>query len=140
MLFWVIAGVLVSCQKDGESGEPAVPTINNIEVGLNNNGIGVVGQDFHFEADIVAGKRIDLVKVRIEQRENEAYAGVWRYEVVWEQYRGARNVSIHKHFDIPADAVVGTYDFIIDVIDQKGAKLEEVRAISIYETENVRGG
>lgn len=125
-----------SCEKDSPS-EPTLPAIENIEVGLGDNGIGIVGEDFHLEMDVIAGERIDVIQVRIEQRTDETYAKEWHHEITWEQYRGARNTNIHKHFDIPEDAPEGTYDFVIIVNDQNGATLEETRTLNIYLRENL---
>lgn len=132
-----LAAIAVSsCEKDSPP-EPAMPGIENIEVGLGDNGIGIVGEDFHLEMDVVAGDRIDVIQVRIEQRAGETYAKEWRHEITWEQYRGAKNTNVHKHFDIPADAPEGTYDFMIVVSDQNGATLEETRTLTIYRRENL---
>lgn len=132
-----LAAIAVSsCEKDSPP-EPAMPGIENIEVGLGDNGIGIVGEDFHLEMDVVAGDRIDVIQVRIEQRAGKTYAKEWRHEITWEQYRGAKNTNVHKHFDIPADAPEGTYDFMIVVSDQNGATLEETRTLTIYRRENL---
>ncbi|SFC25196.1 protein of unknown function [Parapedobacter composti] len=128
--------IVSSCKKDSPA-DPAMPTVENVEIGSGNNGIGVVGEDFHFDMDVVAGERIDFIQIRIEQRPDETYAGQWSYEVTWDQYRGARNTNVHKHFDIPEDAPEGTYDFVIVVQDQNGAKLEEKHTIRIYLRENL---
>lgn len=125
-----------SCKKDSQP-KPAMPVIEHVEVGLGDNGIGVVGEDFHLEMDVVAGERIDVVQVRIEQRAGETYARQWHHEITWEQYRGARNTNVHRHFDIPEDAPEGTYDFVIVVQDQNGARLEEKRTLRIYLRENL---
>ena len=125
-----------SCKKDTPP-DPAMPVIEHMEVGLGDNGIGVIGEDFHVEMDVVAGDRIDVIQVRIEQRPDETYAREWRHEITWEQYRGAKNTNVHKHFDIPEDAPEGTYDFVIVVRDQNGAKLEETRVLNIFLRENL---
>lgn len=129
---------LVSCDDDDDA-EPILPepTIDKVEVGLNNNEIGVIGRDFHFNAEVLAGDKIDLVQLKIQQRAGETYSGTWSHEVTWEQYKGAKNATIHKHFDIPADAVEGKYDLLIVVTDENGTKLEEKRALTIYSPENL---
>ncbi|RZK39835.1 MAG: DUF4625 domain-containing protein [Pedobacter sp.] len=140
ILIMLVATVLVlgGCKKDQfAKDEKPVPTIDNVEVGLNNNEIGVIGRDFHFNADVVAGEKIDVIKIKIQQRSGESYAKPWSHEIVWDQYKGARNTTIHKHFDIPGTAVEGKYDFIITVLDENGTKLEEKRAIQIYSAENL---
>ncbi len=130
--------VFNACKKDNtEEMELSAPTISNLEIGLNNNEIGVIGQDFHFNADIIAGDKIELVQIKIQQRAGETYEKPWNYEVKWEQYKGSKNTTIHKHFDIPTDAVEGKYDFIITVTDQNSSKLELKNSITIYKAANV---
>jgi len=123
---------LYSCSSDNAT-EPLMPTIFNVEVGLYNNEIGVVGEDFHFNAEILAGDLIDLVKVNIVQREDETYSHDWSYEIVWDRYGGVKNAQIHQHFDISADAAKGKYNYIITVTDQNGAILEEVREVNLID-------
>ncbi|MCJ8497287.1 DUF4625 domain-containing protein [Chryseobacterium salipaludis] len=133
-VFALLLFTAVSCRSDDDTPEPekAVPTIENIEIGLNNNEIGTIGKDFHFNADVTAGDKIDKIEVNLVQRANASYSKPWHYTVVWEQYKGARNTNVHKHFDIPADAAEGTYDFIITVYDENGTKRVEKRAITLY--------
>lgn len=133
---FMAGAVLVSCHKDNDP-VPAAPTIENVEVGSGDNGIGVVGRDFHFNMDVVAGDRIGTIQVRIVQRAGETYAKEWEHEITWEQYNGAKNTNVHKHFDIPEDAPEGEYDFVIAVNDQSGAVLEEIRTVNIYLPENL---
>ncbi|MDR7128951.1 hypothetical protein J2X69_001286 [Algoriphagus sp. 4150] len=128
---------LFSCKDDEVDPVQVVPTLDKVEVGLNNNEMGVIGRDFHFNAEVLAGDRIETVQIRILQRSEETYSETWSHEVVWEEYRGVKNATIHKHFDIPADAVEGTYDFLIIVTDQNGTILEDKRAITIYTPENL---
>ncbi|WP_183906881.1 DUF4625 domain-containing protein [Rufibacter immobilis] len=138
-LFLLLAvGLFTSCDEDDEPA-PVLPkpTIDNIEVGLGNNGVGVIGRDFHLNADILAGDKIENVQVRIQQRSGETYSKVWQHEITWDQYKGAKNAKVHKHFDIPADAAEGNYDFLIMVNNQNGAKLEEKRSIILYEEKNL---
>ena len=133
---FMTCAVLASCNKD-DGPVLAEPTIENVEVGLGNNGIGVVGRDFHFNMDVVAGDRIGTIQIRIEQRGGETYAPEWKHEITWEQYKDAKNTNVHKHFSIPEDAPEGEYDFVITVRDQNGAVLEETRTLNIYLPENL---
>lgn len=127
---------LGSCQKDTEPNLPS-PSIDNVEIGLNNDEIGVIGEDFHLNADLLAGELIELVKIQINPIDEESYEAYWDFEVIWEEYKGARNTTVHKHFDIPEDAVEGFYDFLIIVTDQNGTITEEKRSITIYKEENL---
>lgn len=139
---FITLGVLVStafvaCKKEHEQPILSEPTISNVELGLGNSGIAVIGEDFHFEMDVVAGDRIATITINIVQRESESYTAEWRHQITWEQYKGARNTNVHKHFDIPDDAPEGTYDFLIIVIDQNGSQLEETHTLNIYLPDNL---
>jgi len=136
-IYFMVSTALLSCKKENEQPILAEPGISNVELGLGNSGIAIVGQDFHFEMDVEAGERIETISIRIVQRENENYTAEWHYEITWEQYKGARNTNVHKHFDIPEDAPEGTYDFLIIVNDQNGSKLEERHTLNIYLPDNL---
>lgn len=131
-------GTFTACSKDDQSEpKPTKPTIDNIEIGLGNNQIGVIGKDFHFNAEVLAGDKIEHVQVKILPRSGEHYEQAWQFEIIWDQYKDTKNATIHKHFDIPEDAAEGVYDFLILVKDQNGTTLEEKREITIYKAENL---
>lgn len=134
----LFVATFTACKKDSQP-EPDLtkPTISDIEIGLGNNEIGVVGKDFHFNAEILAGDKIENVLVKILPRSGETYEKPWTFELTWEQYKGAKNATVHKHFDIPEEAAEGKYDFFIIVSDQNGTILEEKREINIYKAENL---
>ncbi len=121
-----------SCEDNPDPILPS-PSIDNVEIGSGNNHIGVIGRDFHLNADIIAGDKIDLVQVKIEQIAEETYADDWTFELTWDQFKGVKNVNIHQHFDIPEDAVEGKYDFFIIVTDENGTILEEKAEIQIID-------
>lgn len=123
--------LLGSCQEDVEP-DLLSPSINDIEVGLNNDEIGVIGEDFHLNADILAGELIEEVIIQIKPIAEESYVAYWDFELIWDEYKGVRNTNVHKHFDIPEDAVEGVYDFFIIVTDQNGTKTEVKRQITIF--------
>ncbi|SIS71028.1 protein of unknown function [Zobellia uliginosa] len=127
--------LFTSCESNDP--EPLLATIDNVEVGLSNNETGVVGRDFHFNAEILAGDKIDMVQIKIEPKEGETYAGTWSYEIAWDEFKGVKNATVHKHFDIPDDAIEGNYDFSIVVSDENGTVLEEKRNITIILPENL---
>lgn len=133
----ILASTFSACKKDKDEATPAAPTLSNLEIGLGNNETAVIGKDFHFNADILAGDKIADVQIKILQRTGETYAKVWQHEIVWDQYAGVKNTNIHKHFDIPADAAEGKYDFIIIVNDQNGAKLELKKSLTLYTEANL---
>ena len=127
-----------SCDSDNDTEtEKAIPKIDKIELGLGNNETGTIGQDFHFNAEVTAGDKIENVQVKIVQRSTETYSKPWSHEITWTQYADAKNATVHKHFDIPEDAAEGKYDFIIIVNDQNGTKLEVKKNLTIYKLENI---
>ncbi|WP_339926389.1 DUF4625 domain-containing protein [uncultured Cyclobacterium sp.] len=128
--------ILASCQENPDPILPS-PTIDNVEIGLNNDEIGVIGRDFHLNADILAGELIEQVQVQIIPIAGETYESFWKFEITWEEYKGSKNANIHKHFDIPEDAVEGIFDFLIIIKDQNGTSTEEKRSITIYNLENL---
>lgn len=135
--FLLTASIFTSCRKDdGGSPELAQPTIQNLEIGLNNNEIGVIGKDFHFNADVVVSGKIENVQVKILPRSGETYAKAWSHQITWDSYKDAKNTNVHKHFYIPTDAVEGKYDFTVIVNDQNGSKLEVKKSITIYTEAN----
>jgi hypothetical protein len=136
-LFAAIA--FTSCSSDDNDSEPekVIPTIEQIELGLGNNETATIGEDFHFNAEVTAGDRIENVQVKIVQRSTETYSKVWSHEITWTQYADAKNATVHKHFDIPEDAAEGKYDFIIIVNDKNGTKLEVKKNLTIYKLENL---
>ncbi len=126
--------LLHSCDSnDDEEINLISPTVSEVEVGLFNNELGVVGEDFHFNAEFLAGDLLDLVTINIEQREGETYSTDWSFEMVWDKYQGLKNATMHQHFDIPAEAPKGIFDFIITVTDQNGTSSEEVRNIELID-------
>ncbi|WP_057937350.1 DUF4625 domain-containing protein [Algoriphagus resistens] len=137
LLIALLFSLFISSCKDDPDPILPVPTIENVEIGSGNNHIGVIGRDFHLNADIVAGDKIDLVQVKIEPIAGETYAGDWNFELTWEQFKGAKNTNIHQHFDIPEEAVEGKYEFTIIVTDENGTILEEKAEIQIIAPSNL---
>jgi hypothetical protein len=138
-LFAVLSATLVvsACSDEKETPGLPIPTIGNIELGLGNNEIAVIGQDFHFEADVVAGDKIETVRIQIRQITGETYAGSWSFEVVWDQYKNLKNANVHEHFDIPEDAVEGKYEVVITVSDQNGQNLKVIKNLAVYTGKNL---
>jgi hypothetical protein len=136
--FLLIISSFTACKKDND-GRPELsePTIENLEIGLNNNEMGVIGKDFHFNADVLVTGKIENVQVKILPRSGETYVKAWSHEITWDSYKDAKNATVHKHFYIPTDAVEGKYDFLVIVNDQNGSKLEVKKSITIYSEANV---
>lgn len=126
-----------SCSNDDSEKEQAIPKIDKIELGLGNNETAAIGQDFHFNAEVTAADKIENVQIKIVQKSSENYSKPWSHEITWVQYAGAKNATVHKHFDIPEDAAEGKYDFIITVKDQNGTKLEVKKNLTIFKLENI---
>ncbi|WP_188460772.1 DUF4625 domain-containing protein [Marivirga lumbricoides] len=135
----LIGGMLFfsSCDDNEENEVKPEPAISEVEIGSGNNGIGVIGRDFHFNAEILAGDKIDSVLLQIVPKAGENYESDWSFEIVYMQYKGSKNATVHKHFDIPEDAVEGKYDFLIMITDENGTSLLETREINIYTPENL---
>jgi hypothetical protein len=127
----IFAGAISACKKDNNV-DPAKTTVEHIEIGSSNNEIGVIGKDFHFNADIIAGDKIDNIQIRIIPKSGETYAKPWQYELTWNSYKGLKNTNVHKHFTIPEGAAEGKYDFIIVVNEENGTKLEIKKSLNIY--------
>jgi len=137
LAFLLFTLCFTACRKDNDGNpELGLPTINNLEIGLNNNEAGVIGKDFHFNAEVLVSGKIENVQVKILPRSGETYSKVWSHEITWDQYRDAKNTTVHKHFYIPTDAVEGKYDFLIIVNDQNGTKLEVKKSLTIYTEAN----
>lgn len=112
-----------SCEKDDDVIiDIPKPTLENLELGLGNSRIGVIGKDFHFNGDIVAGDKIDVVKVSFTQKKGETYSKPWAHEIIWTDYKGLKNTNVHKHFTIPNDAAEGRYVFTITIKDENGSE------------------
>lgn len=134
----ILGFVITGCKKDkNPAPELSKPSITDVEIGLGNHEIGVIGRDFHLNAEVLAGDKIENVQIKIVQRNGETYSKTWLHEITWTEFKGAKNATVHKHFTIPADAAEGKYDFIIIVADQNGTTLEEKRIINIYTPENL---
>ncbi|TKC10710.1 DUF4625 domain-containing protein [Pedobacter polaris] len=133
-LLLLLIALFAACKKDKETIEPEhrLPSIENLEIGLANGGFAVIGNDFHFNADILAGEKLAIIELKIVQKVGESYTKPWKYEITYEQYKGVKNVTLHKHFDIPTDAPEGKYDFFVIVHDQNGRKLEIKKDFIIY--------
>ncbi|AWW32093.1 hypothetical protein DN752_19210 [Echinicola strongylocentroti] len=115
-----------ACSIEEENPELPVPTAKNVEIGYDNNKQGIIGKDFHFNADVQAGDKIAAVAVLIQQKTDEEFEDEWSLSLEWEEYEGLKNTTIHKHFTIPDDAIAGNYDFIFTVVDTNGETLELV--------------
>jgi hypothetical protein len=137
-IVWLLLLVVfaTSCKKDTEP-TIASPTATNVEIGTANNKQAIRGRDFHLNADVIAGDKIKGVEVKILQKAGQTYTATWKLEMTWDQYKGAKNTNVHKHFTIPADAPEGKYDFSFIVLDENGTKLEIKEDFIIIDAANM---
>lgn len=135
MLVLAIGWLFIACSDEDKDPVMPAPIARNIEIGYDNKKEGVIGKDFHFNADVTAGDKIAEVSVRIQQKSGEQYADAWGLELVWEEFEGLKNTNVHKHFTIPEDAKAGKYDFIFTVLDTNEKKLEVIEDFEIINAE-----
>lgn len=128
--------IFSACKKD-KVIDLTKPTAENIEIGSANNKHALKGRDFHFNVDVVAGEKIKSVQLKILQRSTEKYTANWKLELTWDEYVGAKNTNVHKHFTIPAEAPDGKYDFYFIVMDENGTKLELKEELLISDPANM---
>lgn len=136
-LFFVLSLLFYSACSEVPDPRLPAPTVANVELGLGDNGVGIIGEDFHFNADVIAGDKLDTVEITIRQKSGETYLDEWSMSIIWNEYKGLKNANIHQHFDIPEDAVEGDYEFVVLVKDQNGQRTEIVRDFSIYDEESL---
>ncbi|GGC63585.1 hypothetical protein GCM10011387_16510 [Pedobacter quisquiliarum] len=137
LLIFLFTSTFVACKKDKVEAELASPMIENLEIGSGNNGQGVIGRDFHLDMDVTAGNKINTVQVQIKQRSGNTYPKEWSFELTWMEFKGLKNTNVHKHFTIPEDAPIGTYDFIIKIDDENGSSKEEKHNITLVSAESL---
>ena len=113
-LFVTVAALFTACKKD-ETFE--MPTISDIEVGLNNSKVAFPGSDLHIEAKLMATANITSVKLEI----NPVAATGWKFNQEFtDGFAGLKNAEFHEHFDIPADAELGMYRVVLTLTDAQG--------------------
>ncbi|EDM35523.1 hypothetical protein PBAL39_07545 [Pedobacter sp. BAL39] len=137
LAFLLIATAFTACKKDDPAVEQLRPTAENIEIGTANNKHALIGRDFHFNADVVAGDKIRSVQLKVLQKSGETYSNSWKMELDWQEYVGAKNTNVHKHFSIPTDAPEGKYDFYFIVTDENGSVLEIKEELQISDPANM---
>ncbi|MBK9291883.1 MAG: DUF4625 domain-containing protein [Bacteroidetes bacterium] len=114
-----------ACNKDDQK-----PSIKNLEIGYDNSGQVVAGEELHLEAEILAPEKIERVELEIHKEGGHKSlrlvfgAGEWHLEKVYDKFKGLKDTDFHEHVDVPADAPAGDYHLHLSVIDQKGNKAE----------------
>lgn len=136
LVLLLTALIFNACSDEEQVPDLPIPSATAVEIGLDDNRQGIVGMDFHFNADVLAGDKIEDVRINIRQKDGQTYTSPWEFEIIWVEYRGSRNAGLHKHFDIPEDAPVGVYDFYFIVDDQNGTTLEIREDFTIVSVDN----
>lgn len=137
LLFFVTVASFTACDNDDNKTILSKPNATNVEIGTANNKRALIGRDFHFNADIVAGDKIADVQLKILPKKGETYAKDWKFELSWIEYKGAKNTTVHKHFTIPAEAPEGKFDFYFIVKDENGTELEIKEELTITDPANM---
>nr|WP_294927831.1 DUF4625 domain-containing protein [uncultured Flavobacterium sp.] len=136
VLFLLTAAAFTGCESD-DNNEPLKPTAENIEIGTANSKRALIGRDFHFNADVIAGSKIAAVELKILPKTGETYTKDWKLELSWTQYSGTKNTNVHKHFTIPAEAPEGKFDLYFIVLDENGTRLEIKEELTITDPANM---
>lgn len=84
----LVSELFVSCKKEGETSEVFSLKAENVEIGYANNKQAIRGRDFHFDADILAGDKIESVQVKILPKAGQAYTSSWKTEMAWDEFKG----------------------------------------------------
>jgi len=137
LAFMLVSGLFESCKKEGEAPEVVSPKAENVEIGYANNKQAIRGRDFHFNADILAGDKIESVQVKILPKAGQAYTSSWKTEMAWDEFKGLKNANVHKHFTIPVEAPEGKFDFFFIINDVNGSKLALKEDFQIFDAANM---
>jgi len=137
LLLLIGATAFTACNNDDDGNTVSKPTAENVEIGTANNKRALIGRDFHFNADVIAGDKIADVQLKILPKKGEIYSKGWKLELSWIEYKGAKNTNVHKHFNIPAEAPEGKFDFYFIVKDENGTELEIKEELTITDPANM---
>lgn len=64
--------------------------VENVEIGYANNKQAIRGRDFHFNADILAGDKIESVQIKILPKADQTYTSSWKMEIDWSEFIGLK--------------------------------------------------
>ena len=137
LLLLIGATAFTACNNDDDGNTVSKPTAENVEIGTANNKRALIGRDFHFNADVISGDKIADVQLKILPKKGEIYSKDWKLELSWIEYKGAKNTNVHKHFNIPAEAPEGKFDFYFIVKDENGTELEIKEELTITDPANM---
>lgn len=116
----IILATLTSCSSDDDNN---VIAPSNIDINLTEVGHGGTlphvhaGEDLHLEAEILADAKINTVKIEIHSESNSSAPAI---TASYEDYKGLKNATFHKHIDIPANQPAGIYHLHLTVTDLNG--------------------
>lgn len=122
MAFALLQVLAISCSKDDDTPEtPQAPSIEGVELGLENSKEAYTENDIHVEAMVKSVAGLKSVSVQITPQidglgwaVNETYSS--EYVVNKNEY------ELHRHYDIPKTAKEGYYDVVIIAVDVLGQK------------------
>lgn len=135
-----LAFLLVSCNKEEEIN---APVFNTFELGYNNSGSAVIGDDLHIDSEIIAEGKISTIRVTIHHEGDHEKSVLveteWEFDSTYTTgYAGVKNIDFHEHIDIPLTAEAGEYHFHMIVTDMEGNRSEkEADLLLIVPTDNV---
>ena len=129
---FILLGItfLVSCSKDENKNEQqlSAPIIESLEIGEQNAKTAYIADEFHLEATFIAEAGIKEVKLQITYPNGDSSV---RIEQTFPEFVGLKGGHIHKHFDIPADAKEGNYDFLLTITGQNDKKISVKETIVV---------
>ncbi len=116
--FILVQILFVACKKT-ETAAPNEIKIEDLEIGTGNSKTGYPGESFHIEANIIAATKIENVKLQITSK-NPTMG--WSFSQTYiDGFNGVKNANFHKDISIGANAVAGSYNFLLIIKDQNGA-------------------
>jgi hypothetical protein len=125
LIFALVLLSVTACNKDDRK-----PSIKNLEIGYDNSGQVIAGEELHLEAEMLAPEKIDRVELEIHKEGGQKSlhvkftAGEWHLQKVYDKFKGLKNTDFHEHVDVPLSAPGGDYHLHLSLIDQKGNKAE----------------
>lgn len=135
-----LAFLFVSCNKEDEI---KAPVFNTFELGYNNSGSAVIGDELHIDSEIIAEGKISTIRITIHHEGNHEKRVLveteWEFDSTYTTgYAGVKNIDFHEHIDIPLTAEAGEYHFHMIVTDMEGNRSEkEADLLLIVPTDNV---
>lgn len=122
-----LAFLLISCNKEDEIN---APVFNTFELGYDNNGSAVIGDELHIDSEIIAEGKISTIRVTIHHEGDHEKSILvdteWAFDSTYTTgYAGVKNIDFHEHIEIPLTAEAGEYHFHLIVTDMEGNRSEK---------------